>query len=179
MQKNNILYSKNTLEFVTVAVEFCALLENTKKYTLKSFIDKAIKLLPLLYLKTTLLEDIETDDTEEFENESENFIDEETYEVVRLRMADLLGGYDTFLDTFHPDIKYSDTPIAVTISENLADVYQDIGNFAAQFRQENESVMQKALIICEENFKLYWGQKLLNVLKALHVVKFNDLDITD
>jgi hypothetical protein len=107
------------------------------------------------------------------------FIDEETYEVVRMRMADLLGEYDTFLDTFHPDIKYSDTPIASTVSENLADVYQDIGNFAAQFRLENEEVMTKALVVCEENFRLYWGQKLLNALKALHVARFNEIDITD
>ena len=179
MQKGNILYSKNTLEFVTVAVEFCAFLENTEKYALMPFIDKAIKLLPLLYLKAALLEYTETSETEEFEDELENFIDEETYEVIRLRIADLLGEYDSFLDTFHPDIKYSDTPIVVTISETLADVYQDIGNFAAQFRQENEEVMKKALMVCEENFRLYWGQKLLNALKALHTVRFNEVDITD
>lgn len=177
MQKDNILYSKNTLEFVTVAVEFCAFLENTAKYELIPFIDKAVRLLPLLYLKTTLLDITETSEKEEFEDAPENFIDEETYEVVRLRIADLLGEYDTFLDTFHPDIRYSDTPIVVTVSENLADMYQDIGNFAAQFRQENEEVMKKALILCEENFRLYWGQKLLNALKALHVVRFNEIDI--
>ncbi|MDR2147806.1 MAG: DUF5063 domain-containing protein [Tannerella sp.] len=177
MQKDNILYSKNTLEFVTVAVEFCAFLENTAKYELIPFIDKAVRLLPLLYLKTTLLDITETSEKEEFEDAPENFIDEETYEVVRLRIADLLGEYDTFLDTFHPDIRYSDTPIVVTVSENLADMYQDIGNFAAQFRQENEEVMKKSLILCEENFRLYWGQKLLNALKALHVVRFNEIDI--
>jgi hypothetical protein len=179
MQKDNILYSKNTLEFVTVAVEFCAFLENTPKLTLIPFIDKAIRLLPLLYLKATLLEHIEEIDNEEFDDDLGVFIDEETYDFVRLRIVDLLGEFDTFLDTFHPDIKFSDTPIAATISENLADMYQDIGNFAALFRQENEVVMTKALVVCEENFRLYWGQKLLNALKALHAVRFNMVDITD
>jgi hypothetical protein len=179
MQKDNIIYSKNTLEFVTVAVEFCAFLENTPKFTLISFIDRAVRLLPLLYLKATLLEHVEKYDNEEFDDDSEVFIDEETYEAVRQRIAALLGEYDAFLDTFHPDIKFSDTPIATTISENLADIYQDIGNFAAQFRQENEDVMTKALLVCEENFRLYWGQKLLNALKALHAAKFDEVDITD
>jgi hypothetical protein len=175
----DILYSKNTLEFVTVAVEFCAFMENTQKFTLTPFIDKGVKLLPLLYLKATLLEHVEDACDEELGDCSEVFIDEETYEVVRMQVAGLLGEYDAFLDTFHPDIKYSDTPIATTISENLADVYQDIGNFAAQFRQENEDVMMRALAMCEENFRLYWGQKLLNALKALHVVRFNEVDLTD
>ncbi|MDR1864252.1 MAG: DUF5063 domain-containing protein, partial [Bacteroidales bacterium] len=106
--QNNILYGKNTLEFVTVAVEFCAFLENTSKYTQISFIDRSIKLLPLLYLKATLLESVEYIDNSESDDSLKVFIDEETYEVVRMRMADLLGEYDTFLDTFHPDIKYSD-----------------------------------------------------------------------
>jgi hypothetical protein len=175
MKEDNILYSKNTLEFVTVAVEFCSFLENTTKYTLIAFLDKAVKLLPLLYLKSTLLEFKQ----EDYEDDLENFIDEATYEAVRARIAGLLGEYDTFLDTFHPDIKFSDTPIASTISENLADVYQDIGNFAAQFREENEDVMRRALLDCAENFRLYWGQKLLNALKALHTARYNEIDLTD
>jgi hypothetical protein len=179
MKEDNILYSKNTLEFVTVAVEFCAFLENTTKHSLGAFLDKAVKLLPLLYLKSTLLDFKKEDEADIYEDDSEIFIDEETYEAVRSRIAELLGEYDSFLDTFHPDIQFSDTPIASTISENLADVYQDIGNFAAQFRQENEDVMRRALLDCAENFRLYWGQKLLNALKALHVARYNEVDLTD
>jgi hypothetical protein len=176
MRKNDLLYSGNTLEFAAVAVEFCTFLENTSKFTLIPFINKAIGLLPLLYLKTIMLKHIEKYDNED---NLEVFIDEKTYEAVRMQIAALLGKYDIFLDTFHPDIKFSDTPIATTISENLADMYQDIGNFTAQFRRENEDVMTSAIIVCEENFRLYWGQKLLNALKALHAVKFNEIDITD
>ena len=167
----NMLYDKNTLEFVTVALEFCALTEAAAKHTLLSFTDKAIKIIPLLYLKAALLP---TFDETEDDCEPEQFITETTYEAIRCRLANLLGEYDTYLETFHPDMPYSDTPVVDTISENLADVYQDLGNFVALFRQENEQVMGQALFICEENFRLYWGQKLLNALKALHAVRFND-----
>lgn len=173
-----MIYEKNTLEFVTIALEFCALMETTDKHTLFSFTDKAVKILPLLYLKATLLPvsgqpdiDSETDDEN---SDLEQFISEETYEVIRQRLSDLLGEFDPFLETFHPDIQFSDTPVVATISEQLADVYQDIGNFAALFRQENEQVMKQALVACEVNFRLYWGQKLLNALKALHLVRFQD-----
>jgi len=177
MAVNNLIYNKNTLEFVTVTLEFCALMEATSKHTLFSFSDKAIKILPLLYLKATLLPAFEEPDEE---YDIEYFITENTYEAIRNRTADLFGEYDSYLETFHPDMEYSDTPIAATISENLADIYQDLGDFAALFRQENEEVMKQALYVCEENFRLHWGQKLLNALKAIHVVRFNeDLSIDD
>jgi len=167
-----MIYDKNTLEFVTVALEFCALTEAVTKHTLFSFTDKAVKIIPLLYLKATLLPTFS--EPPEDDSEPEQFITENTYEAIRYRLAALLGEYDTFLETFHPDMPYSDTPVVDTISENLADVYQDLGNFAALFRQENEQVREQALYLCQENFRLYWGQKLLNALKALHAVRFND-----
>lgn len=181
METKKRIYDKNTLEFVTVALEFCALMEATPNHTVFSFTDKAVKILPLLYLKATLLP--ANEQTEE-EADTEHFITENTYEAIRQRVAVLLGEYDSYLETFHPDMKYSDTPIAATISEDLADVYQDLGNFAALFRQENEAVMEQALSVCTENFRFYWGQKLLNALKALHVARFNedlsseDMDLT-
>ncbi|MDR0394892.1 MAG: DUF5063 domain-containing protein [Tannerella sp.] len=172
MSAHPVIYEKNTLEFVTVALEFCALIEAAPRYTCYSFTDRAVKIAPLLYLKAALLPDMEEPDEED---EPEHFITENTYEAVRRHMANLLGAYDSFLDTFHPDINYSDTPIASTISENLADVYQDLGDFAALFRRENEEVMEQALYMCRESFRLYWGQKLLNALKALHSVRFNEV----
>ncbi|MDR1724129.1 MAG: DUF5063 domain-containing protein [Tannerella sp.] len=171
MSESKVIYDKNTLEFVTVALEYCALVENTSTYTLFTFVDKAIKIMPLLYLKATLLPYLyEPEDTDY----QDCFITEETYEVIRLRIAELMGKEDSFLDTFQTDMKFSDTPIAATISENMADIYQDLGNFAALFRRENEDVMTEALYFCEVNFRLYWGQKLLNVMKALHSIRYND-----
>ena len=32
--------------------------------------------------------------------------------------------------------------------------------------------MNDALYVCIENFKSYWGQKLVNVLRALHSLKY-------
>jgi hypothetical protein len=171
MPADPVIYDKNTLEFVTVTLEFCTLMEAASQHTLYSFTDKAVKIIPLLYLKATLLPEVEEP---EEENEPEHFITENTYEAIRYRIASLLGEYDSFLETFHPDIRYSDTPIASAISESLTDVYQDVGNFAALFRQENEEVMEQALYICRENFRIHWGQKLLNALKALHAVRFNE-----
>ena len=32
--------------------------------------------------------------------------------------------------------------------------------------------MHDALATCQENFRLYWGQKLVNTLRALHEVRY-------
>ena len=125
-KENNPIYERNTLEFVTVALEFCTFVETAGQNGLFDFIDKGIKLLPLLYLKATLLPEAEVDDEDD---EPELTVTEDMYEAVRTRIAALLGEKDSYLETFHPHMQYSDTPIAAFISENLADVYQDTGNF--------------------------------------------------
>lgn len=169
MKENNPIYERNTLEFVTVALEYCTFIENVKNSTLTDFLDKATKLLPLLYLKAALLPEVEKDD----DIDLELTVTEDMYESARENISDLLGEFDAYLETFHPDMQYSDAPIAAFISENLADVYQDTGNFVALFRQGNEEIMQEAIAICHTNFMDFWGQSLLNALKALHSVRYN------
>lgn len=169
-KENNPIYERNTLEFVTVALEFCSFVETAGQRDLYEFVNKSVKMLPLLYLKASLLPDVEADD----EAELEFSVTEDMYESVRNQIANLLGDKDTYLETFHPDMQYSDAPIAAFISENLADVYQDTGNFISLFRQGNEEVMQNAIALCRTNFREYWGQQLLNALKALHAVRYDD-----
>lgn len=168
-KENNPIYEKNTLEFVTVALEFCSLAETAGQGARFDFVDRAVKLLPLLYLKASLLPEVEPDE----DAEPEWAVTEEMYESVRTHIAALLGEKDTYLETFHPDMQYSDTPIAAFISENLADIFQDVGNFLFLFRQGHEEVMSEAIALCRTNFRTYWGQQALNALKALHAVRYD------
>lgn len=39
--------------------------------------------------------------------------------------------------------------------------------------------MNDSLAVCQEHFALYWGQKLVNTLRALHDVKYNQPDEED
>jgi hypothetical protein len=165
-----LIYDKNTLEFVTVAVEFCAWMERDFAADRFEFVDRATKLLPLLYLKASLLPEMPVPDGDG----GAGIVTEDTYDALRARIADLLGEYDSFLDTFLPDMPYSDTPIIAFISENLADMYQDLGNFAGLFRQGDEDTMSLALALCVAGFRQFWGQSLLNALKALHALRYNE-----
>jgi len=73
-------------------------------------------------------------------------------------------------------MKYSDQPIKKNISEDLADIYQDIKDFIFVFQLGLNETMNDSLATCQENFALYWGQKLVNTLRALHDVRYNQTD---
>lgn len=166
----NVVFSKNVVEFVTVAVQYCTFLENTENQTSKEYTDKLTKLLPLLYLKAALLPETEIED----EIYPEVTVTEDDYNYIVSKLYSAYKEKDTYLEVFLDDMKYSDTPIAASISEDIADIYQDIKNFISIYEQGIEENMSEGLYTCFENFKLYWGQKLVNVLRALHSLRYSE-----
>jgi hypothetical protein len=173
--QDNPLYQRDILEFVTVAVQYCAYLEDSEGRSREEFVDTMSKLLPLLYLKGSLLPQYETYS----DNMLSDYVTEENYDIIRNNIAYIMADKDDYLDVFVDDMKYSDEPILMTISENLADIYQDIKNFAYIYKQGVEDEMMSALELCNQNFRTDWGQKLVNVLRAIHEVKYTITDIDD
>lgn len=168
MNENNI-YDKNIIEFVTVGVEFCSFIERTNDIPYPEFLDTSVKLLPLLYLKATLL----PDSRDEYDGTAEHFVTEEVYEYIRTLLCRKLGENDAYLEVFQEDMQYSETPIVANISEDLTDIYQDIKDFVSTFSLGHEESIREALAGCRENFAAYWGQKSVNVLRALHHLRFD------
>lgn len=162
------------MELLTVAVEYCAYLEQADQHDRYELLDTMSKLLPLLYLKGTMLPEYESlsDDM------PADYVTEENYNIIRTNIAYIMGEQDDYLDVFVEDMRYSDTPILMTISENLADIYQDLKNFAYIYKIGVEEQMMAAIEQCKQNFKTDWGQKLANVLRAIHEVKYS-LPTTD
>ena len=174
-KESKVIFDRNVIDFVTVAAEFCKLMEQAASAEKAQFADTTLKVLPLLYVKALLLPSCEIMG----DGMLEENVTEEDYDYVRTTIEGLLGSDDVYLDVFLEDMKYSDTPIAKHISEDLADIYQDIRNFIFVFRQGLNLNMHNALALCQENFRLYWGQKLVNTLRALHEVKFSTPDSQD
>lgn len=165
--RSKVIFERNSVEFVTVAAQFCSFLENAQDMEREEFVDTALKMLPLLYVKALLLPEMELMDEDD---ELENYVTEESYSLMNAQLADIMGDRDDYLDVFVEDMKYSDQPVTRYISEGLADIYQDIKDFIFVFKQGVNRNMHNALAKCQENFRLYWGQKLVNTLRALHEV---------
>ena len=160
---DNYIFSKNTIEFVTVGVEFCALMEKVQESEKCEFIDTTVKILPLLYLKAILLPD-SNEENEEYDINIEHFVTEEIYEYIRNSIEQILGEQDSYLEVFH---------------EDLTDIYQDIKDFISVYSLGNEECMRVSLNECKNNFMDYWGQKLVNVLRALHSLKYSSEESED
>lgn len=168
-KESQTIFDKNVIEFVTVAAEFCAFLERAKRMKRSTFVDTSLKILPLLYLKASMLPKCETIGDEALET----YVTEEIYEILRINLSGLMADKDDYLDVFVQDMVYSDQPIKKSISEDLADIYQDIKDFIFVFQLGLNETMNDSLAICQENFGTLWGQKLVNTLRALHDVKYN------
>lgn len=171
-KESQVIFDRNVVEFVTVASEFCKFLEQAEAMKRSTFVDTSLKILPLLYLKAVMLPEIEMIG----EQEPETFVTEETYEVLRINLAGILADKDDYLDVFIQDMVYSDQPIKKNISEDLADIYQAVKDFIFVFQLGLNETMHDSLAICREQFMEYWGQTLVNTLRALHDVKYHQTD---
>lgn len=171
-KESQVIFDRNVVEFVTVAAEFCKFLEQAEAMKRSTFVDTSLKILPLLYLKAVMLPEIEMIG----EQEPETYVTEETYEVLRINLAGILAEKDDYLDVFIQDMVYSDQPIKKNISEDLADIYQAVKDFIFVFQLGLNETMHDSLAICREQFKEYWGQTLVNTLRALHDVMYNQAD---
>ena len=168
-----IVYSRNVIELVTVSNEYCKLVEAAGSGSTRDFLGKIQKILPLLYLKVCVVpplvagEDLVT----------EQYVSEVDYNYMQQRIINILGEHDDYLEVFDSEIQLSDGPLAASISENLADIYQDLKNFLMAYQIGDEEIMQSALEECLENFRNYWGQKLVNCQRAVHQLVYSDIDL--
>lgn len=156
-------FAKGSIEFLTVAVEFCKFIEQAEDLRPDDFTDKLSKLLPFLYLKASLAEPNSV-----CEESLEHSVDELTYTSVRNALEGVFGEQDRYLTASHPDIKLSDSVINASISEDVADVYQSVKNFVDLARLGDEELLDRALTECKSDFREYWGARLLNALVAIH-----------
>ena len=124
MQEDYSFFDKNVIEFVRVSAEYCNTIDNLSSLDKQQFIDRMLKLLPLLYLKAEMLQ------LEESENDVmlETFVSEVHYNHVLNQVASLLAEDDRYIEVFTAGIEFSEEGVAQDISEQIADIYQDLKN---------------------------------------------------
>jgi hypothetical protein len=76
-------------------------------------------------------------------------------------------------------MQHSDVPLSSNVSEDLADIYQDVKNFIEAYKTAVTEIMNDALFEVTGNFELVWGQRLVNTLRAMHNVYYSGDDLSD
>lgn len=158
----------NQLAFLALANEYCVALEHVGEVEREEFTDVVLRLLPRLYISAS---DLASDSfLEEF---LPSTLEEDYYDTVRNSVAALYGEDDTYLEVFEQDMKYSDTPIAASISEGLADIFQELYNLIEACKDAPSDLIDQYLCAVRDDFASFWSQTLCNVLRAVNALKYN------
>lgn len=168
--------NNNALAFTALGKEFCATVASATESTPSAFVASMIRLLPRIYISAT---DLKPSDAALLSNEEDAWInpslDEQAYDDVRASVAALMGENDVFLEVFEEDMKYSDTPVAASISESLADIYQQLYDYLCTVADSTDEVADSAILAVRSSFREFWSQTLLNVLRAVNHLWVSDL----
>jgi hypothetical protein len=158
------VYSHNVVEFVAVANEYCKYSEHASELKGEEMLNIMQRILPLMYLKASLLPALEP----VFEDGNEKFVTETDWQRIHDTLKQKLGTANDFAAQMSDVLDDSGIPVPVTLSENMADIYQDMKDFLLLYQTGTQEVMNDAIWECRMNFENIWGQKLVNAIRAIH-----------
>lgn len=164
----NRILNNNALALIGLCNEYCHALENSREAETDEFVDNMLRLLPRIYISVS---DVSLGVMNE-DAYLESYLEEDYYESIRRNVENLLGPADTYLEVFEENMKYSDTPIATSISEGLTDIFQVLYNFIETIKDAPEEFVADGVMALKEDFEGYWSRILCNVLRALNNVKY-------
>ena len=173
LDPNEPVFNKSVLEVLTISNELCLLIDNSDKYEKSEVLNILHRLLPLLYLKASLLKKIPASNPDAVER----FVTEEQYELVFQSIKKLL-----LLDDLFYVFQKKDTAVKASLAEYLTDVYQDMKDFLMLYQKPSISAKENAINECVSLFEKNWGLKLLTALQTIHTLvypvslKVNDKD---
>lgn len=140
--------SKNVMEMLTVANEYCHFVEKAYNYETKDILEYMQKILPLLYLKGSLLPDI----TVQVPEANEKFVTEENWEILFNELRNKFKPNDEYWVVDHSDFKFNE-PDKNSLADNLTDIYQDLKDFVLLYAKGTEAARENAVKDCKYFFK--------------------------
>ena len=158
------VYSRNVVEFVAVANEFCKYAVHASELNGDEMLKIMQRILPLMYLKASLLPQLDPF----FEDGNEKFVTEADWTVINETLKKKFGTANDYLEVFDEKINDSEGPVVASISEDMADIYQDIKDFLLLYQTGTGEVMNDSVWEGRMNFENFWGQKLVNSMRAIH-----------
>lgn len=167
------VYSRNVIEFVAVANEFCKYSEHASELKGDELLKILQRILPLMYLKASLLPQLNP----YFEEGNEKFVTESDWVRINEVLKEKFGTANDFPEVFDEKMKDSEGPVSSSISENMADIYQDLKDFLLLYQTGTGEVMNDAVWECRMNFENFWGQKLVNSMRAIHKFLYSGEEI--
>ncbi len=168
----DITLSKPVIEMATVANEFCYFFETIEKKNPETILNFTQRILPLLYLKGSLLPDIQPQDPEA----NERFVTEEQWERIFTTLREIFAKNDEFwfIDSQHIN---ETEPLKASLSENIADIYQDMKDFILLMQKNTLAARENAISECRLLLANHWGYRIGNIFTQIHHLIYFKEDI--
>ena len=166
----DITFSKPVIEMATVANEFCHFFENVESKNTENILGFTQRVLPLLYLKGSLLPDIQPQHPEA----NERFVTEEQWEKIFTTLREKFAKDDEFwlIDPQHAN---ESEPLKGSLSENIADIYQDMKDFILLMQKNTLPARENAISECKLLLANHWGYCIGNIFTQIHhLIYFNE-----
>ncbi len=176
MEENiNKIKSTIVLETIRVAHEFNVFSEDIAKKETKDIVSFYQKVLPLMYIKASLLPEIEVSDP----TANERYVAEEHWEGIFMALKGKFGKADEYWE-----LDENNDSVKVSLAEKLADIYQDTKDFVVLFQKNQMAAKENAVFEMLRLFKVHWGPRSLSALNQLHAIIYqaeidqeNEMDI--
>ena len=168
---NSSEINPNIISFVALANEYCQALEQAPETPVSDFVDTMLRLLPRLYIAGRDIP-APVDELGGFGGTAiYGALEEDQYEAVRTGVARLLGEDDMFLDAQVADMQYSDTPIAQSVAEKLADLYQPMYDLVYSVRESGAEHITEQATETRASIE-QWSQPLTTALRVLNSLSY-------
>lgn len=166
--QDDLSLSKNALEMVLVANEFCLFLESAEGQSKTSIMEFAHRVLPLMYTKGSLLPSIEV----EYPEANVKFVTQEQWEDLFQILREKFQEQDEFW-VIDPQYINETEPLKASLAENLSDIYQDMKDFVMLFQKNTMAARENAIADCKTLFAEHWGYRITNSLARLHSLLYD------
>ena len=164
----DLTLSRNVLETVAVVSEFCLLAEDAGKVNKSDMARSLGSFIPLLYLRGTLLPDI----VPEYPEANERFVAEEQWENIFMLFSEKFEEDDKFRFLDSPASGGAEPEMA-SISECIADIYQDLKDFILLYKRNQLASRENAIHSARLLFKEHWGLLLLRLMPVFHEINYS------
>ena len=167
---DDITLSKPVIEMATVANEFCYFFDTAEKKEKQEILDFIQRIMPLLYLKGSLLPNINP----QYSEANERFVTEEQWEKLFTMLREKFGKDDEFW-IIDPQYVNETEPLKASLSENIADIYQDMKDFIMLMQKNNLPARENAISECKLLMANHWGYRIGNIFTQVHhLLYFNE-----
>ena len=167
MSDDLLQLTPNQLALIALANEYCEALEqSSESASARALAERLLRLLTRVYVCA-----LDLDPTSETDEPyMAGALTEAAYDQLRQTLAGIFGSDDVYLEVFEEDMRYSDTPISASLSEGLADLYQEFYDALHWLADATTADQLSVLSVLRGHFAAYWGQTLVNLLRPLHAL---------